>query len=202
MRFLFDILINKFIYRPYLLRRLGSVGDNFRFGFMSEINNPELFFIGNNFYSGPFCLFSTNKNNPVYIENNVMFGPKCNIQGGNHDFYFHGFMRLNNNVSERCSKIEIEKGAWIGTNTTLVSGASVGEGSIIGAMSLVNKRIPPFVVAAGVPAQVIKPRFSNLADLERALGETGSKYSLSDVLRFYRSVGVDCQFAQNKDTAD
>lgn len=191
MRFFLDVVFNKLVYRPYLRAALGRVGGNFRFGFMSEINNPGFFFIGENFYSGPFCLFSTNANNPVYIADNVMFGPKCSIHGGNHDFSYHGFMRFNANPSDRCSRIEVEKGAWVGAGTTLVSGAVVGEGSVVGAMSLVNRAVPPFVIAAGVPAKAIKPRFSSLGDLEIALVETNSKYTVAQVVELYRSAGLD-----------
>lgn len=190
MRFLIDMIINKYFYRPYLSRNLKNVGINFKLGFMSEINKPEFFSIGDNFYSGPFSLFSTNKNNPVFIGDNVMFGPKCNIQGGNHDFSYQGFMRFNSNIDHMNSVINIEKGVWVGANTTIVSGADIGEGSIIGAMSLVNKKIPPFIIAAGNPAKVIRSRFSSVKQLEKTLCATNSVYSLADILSIHKSIGL------------
>ena len=39
---------------------------------------------------------------------------------------------------------------------SVLSGVTIGEGSIIGAMSVVNKDIPPFTIAVGSPAKVIK----------------------------------------------
>ena len=190
MRFLLDIIFNRFVYRLYLKRKLKCVGVNFKFGYMSEINNPEFFSIGENFYSGPFCLFSTNKNNLVKIGDNVMFGPKCNIQGGNHDFSYLGFMRFNDNVEHMSSDINIEAGAWIGTGSTLVSGGEIGEGSIVGAMSLVNKAIPPYVVAAGNPARVLKPRFTYLEQLEKTLIATNSQYTLEELQQLHESLGL------------
>ena len=50
----------------------------------------------------------------------------------------------------------IEKNVWIGRQTTVLSGVTIGEGSIIGANSVVNKDIPAYCVAAGNPAKVIK----------------------------------------------
>jgi len=54
--------------------KLQHVGKNFRLGYHSEILNPEFFSIEDNFFSGPFGYFATNKNNPVYIGKYVMFG--------------------------------------------------------------------------------------------------------------------------------
>ncbi|MBD2860110.1 acyltransferase [Spongiibacter sp. KMU-158] len=48
---------------------------------------------------------------------------------------------------------------WVGTNVTLLDGASVGHSSIIGAGAVVNRRFPPFSVIGGVPARLIKERY-------------------------------------------
>jgi len=53
-------------------------------------------------------------------------------------------------------KIIIESGVMIGMNTTIMPGVRIGEGAIIGAKSLVTSNIPPWTVAAGCPAKVIK----------------------------------------------
>lgn len=50
----------------------------------------------------------------------------------------------------------IEDDVWIGANTTILKGVTIGYGSIIGAGSVVSKDIPPMSIAAGVPARVIK----------------------------------------------
>jgi acetyltransferase-like isoleucine patch superfamily enzyme len=54
----------------------------------------------------------------------------------------------------------IEEGVWIGANATLLLGAHIGRGSIIGACSLVNTEIPPYAVAVGTPAKVISSVFT------------------------------------------
>lgn len=56
--------------------------------------------------------------------------------------------------------IYIGHNVWIGDNVTVLSGTIVGDGAVIGAGSVVTHDIPPFAVAAGVPARVIKYRFS------------------------------------------
>ena len=48
--------------------------------------------------------------------------------------------------------------AWMGINSIVLPGVKIGKGAVIGANSLVNKDIPPFTVATGSPAKVIKNR--------------------------------------------
>ena len=50
----------------------------------------------------------------------------------------------------------VKRGASIGTSSTILCGVTIGENSIIGAGSVVTKDIPPNVVAAGVPARVLR----------------------------------------------
>ncbi len=49
---------------------------------------------------------------------------------------------------------------WIGCNSTVLRGVSVGNGAVIGANSLVNKDVPPYAIVVGSPARVVKYRFS------------------------------------------
>ena len=50
----------------------------------------------------------------------------------------------------------IEKNAWLGEYVSVLPGVRIGEGSIVGAMSVVSKDIPPYCIAVGSPARVIK----------------------------------------------
>jgi acetyltransferase-like isoleucine patch superfamily enzyme len=54
--------------------------------------------------------------------------------------------------------IKIEDDVWIGAGTKILDGVKIGEGSVIGAGAVVTKDVPPFSVAVGVPAKVIKKR--------------------------------------------
>ncbi|MCP5053562.1 MAG: hypothetical protein GY940_40725, partial [bacterium] len=47
---------------------------------------------------------------------------------------------------------------WIGASATILDGVKIGKGAIIGAATLVHKRIRPYTVNLGVPAQVVKKR--------------------------------------------
>lgn len=56
--------------------------------------------------------------------------------------------------------ISIGNDVWIGQNTIILSGVTIGNGAVIGAGSIVVKNIPPYGVAAGNPAKLIRYRFS------------------------------------------
>lgn len=54
--------------------------------------------------------------------------------------------------------VVIEKGAWIGASSVVLQGVTIGEGAVIGAGAVVPRTIPPFAVAVGNPARIIKFR--------------------------------------------
>lgn len=55
--------------------------------------------------------------------------------------------------------VRIGNDVWIGNNVMIMSGVTIGNGASIGAGAVVTKDIPPYAVAAGVPARVVKYRF-------------------------------------------
>ncbi|MGL6259862.1 CatB-related O-acetyltransferase [Vibrio sp. WXL103] len=57
---------------------------------------------------------------------------------------------------------------WLGYDVTVMPGVSIGHGSIIGSKSVVSKDIPPYSIAVGNPAKVVKARFND-ADRENLL---------------------------------
>ena len=63
--------------------------------------------------------------------------------------------------------IRVERNVWIGFDTCVLPGVTIGEGAVIGARSVVVEDVPPFSVAAGKPARVIRkldpPRLSENA---------------------------------------
>ncbi|EMF49988.1 Acetyltransferase [Streptococcus parauberis KRS-02109] len=56
--------------------------------------------------------------------------------------------------------IIVEDDVWIGTNAIIMSGVTLGKGSIIAAGSVVTKSVPAYTIVGGIPAKVIKERFS------------------------------------------
>lgn len=56
--------------------------------------------------------------------------------------------------------VRIGHGVWIGDSVIVLAGVEIGNGAVIGAGSVVTRSIPPYAIAAGVPAKVIRYRFS------------------------------------------
>ncbi len=79
----------------------------------------------------------------VVIKDNVQIGSHCSIYSVSTIDDSHG-------------KVVLKKNCRIGSHSTILPGVSIGENSIIGAHSLINKDIPDNVVAFGVPAKVVR----------------------------------------------
>ena len=63
-------------------------------------------------------------------------------------------------VFNEVNKVNIGNDVWIGTKVIILGGIKIGNGAVIGAGSIVTKDIPDYAVAVGIPAQVIKYRFT------------------------------------------
>ena len=63
-------------------------------------------------------------------------------------------------LPENDAPVVIEDDVWCGANVTILKGVTIGRGSVIAAGSVVTRSIPPYSIAGGVPARVIKKRFS------------------------------------------
>jgi acetyltransferase-like isoleucine patch superfamily enzyme len=55
--------------------------------------------------------------------------------------------------------VKIGNDVWIGTEAIILSGVIIGDGAVIGARAVVTRNVPPYAVAAGVPARIVKKRF-------------------------------------------
>jgi acetyltransferase-like isoleucine patch superfamily enzyme len=62
----------------------------------------------------------------------------------------------NRNTSEAGRPIRIGRNVWIGFDCCVLPGVTIGEGAIVGARSVVKDDIPPYTVAAGNPARIIR----------------------------------------------
>lgn len=85
--------------------------------------------------------------------------------------------------------IVIDDDVWIGNSAIVLSGVHIGQGAVIAAGAVVSKDVPPYAVVGGVPARVIKYRFSNelIQELLKVdfnkLGEDMIKMHIDDLYR-------------------
>jgi acetyltransferase-like isoleucine patch superfamily enzyme len=138
------------------LERMASHGDDVFFDPTTSIIQYEKLTVGSRVHIGPGAYFV----GTIQIGNDVMLGPSVTVQDGYHRFDLVGETIRDSGASERAG-IVIEDDAWIGYDTAIMKGVRVGEGSIIGAKSLVMRDVPPYMIAVGSPCRPIKARFSN-----------------------------------------
>lgn len=64
-------------------------------------------------------------------------------------------------VDNPFKRVTVGNDVWIGTGVMIMGGVNIGDGSVIGAGAVVTKDVPPYAVVGGVPAKIIKYRFSD-----------------------------------------
>ena len=108
----------------------------------------------------------------VFIGNDVMMGTGTTIITGNHRIDMVGrTMRSvgeDEKLPENDQDVVIGDDVWIGVNTIILKGVTIGEGAVISAGSVVTKDIPPYQIWGGVPAKFLKERFTE-SDLRKHL---------------------------------
>lgn len=91
---------------------------------------------------------------PAKVGNNVMLAQHVVASGLNHQYTD---VNIPTNLQPVvCKEIIIEDEVWIGANAVITSGVVIGKHAVIGAGSVVTKSIPPYSVAVGNPAKVVK----------------------------------------------
>jgi acetyltransferase-like isoleucine patch superfamily enzyme len=92
----------------------------------------------------------------VKIGKDVLIAPGVDVMDRDHIF---SNKRLPIKFQGHISKpVEIGDNCWLGVKVTVLKGVKIGKGSLIGANSVVTKNIPPYSIAVGAPAKVIKKR--------------------------------------------
>lgn len=107
--------------------------------------------LGENVYVGPRCHLGL-----VDVERDVMIGPAVHIPSGRAT---HGTQSLDRPMREQAgtlTRVRIGAGSWIGSGSIVM--ADVGRDTVVGAGSVVTRPLPERVVAAGIPAVVIRTR--------------------------------------------
>lgn len=167
---------------------LKSVGKNFRFGPNCSFYDHKLISVGNNVFFSDGCVIGATVK--VTIGNDVMFGPQVMIRGGDHNFSKVGYKM--NKVKEGGVNlpVEIEDDVWVGARCTILKGVQICEGAVIGAGSLVTRRVLPYTVNVGLPSKTIRSRFT-ANELRLHLSTVQTKYSFEEVANMYDEQGIN-----------
>lgn len=168
---------------------LKAFGDNVRISRKTSIYTPEKITIGNNVRIDDFCIISGN----VLIGNYVHIAAACLLFGGNDGIVLEDYTGISSRsavyaesddysgccfTNPMCPDefrniigggVFIKKHVIIGSGCTILPGTTIGYGSAVGSMSLVNKTLGEWGIYAGIPAKRIKDREKDLIELEKKL---------------------------------
>ncbi len=104
---------------------------------------------------------------PVTIGNDTMLAQNIVLSGLNHGYEEIKIAPRSQPVTKK--KIVVEDDVWIGANSVIVAGVTIGKHAVIAAGSIVTRDVPPYSVVAGNPAKVIKQYNFNTAIWERSV---------------------------------
>lgn len=150
-------------YKKILLKRKGiKIGEHVIFEYVDFMGSAVIdpfcrlqgvpkITIGNNVYINANCHFL----GEIFIGDHVQIGPQTIIWGRDHKIRKNDLIKNQGHVNK---PVKIGNDVWLGARVTVLKGVNIGEGAVIGAGAVVTKDIPPYAIAVGNPARVIKYR--------------------------------------------
>lgn len=138
---------------PFFKLRKNSIGLTTEIGCLTYMRGSR---IGKWCYIGPRGTI-----NCASIGNYTCIAPSCQIGGMEHS---HWNLSMSPLLSEEYvfgKQTTIGHDVWIAADCIVRQGVTIGDGAVIGANSFVNKDIPPYAVAFGTPAKVVRFRFTD-----------------------------------------
>lgn len=142
-----------------------QIGKGFITGFGCRIEalpvqptNKKILMIGDNVQVNDYVHIACAES--LTIGNNTLIASKVFITDLNHGSYNSINCDHPDSVPAlrqlHTKPVHIEDNVWIGESVSILPGAKIGRGSVIGTCSMVNSEIPPYSIAVGIPARVIK----------------------------------------------
>ncbi len=129
---------------------IGRIGNGFVFTAPFWCDYGSNIEIGDNFYCNHNLIILDGEK--VKIGNNVFIGPNCCISTASHPLD----KELRGQGLEYACPITIGNNVWIGASVVILPGVTIGDNSVIGAGSVVNKDIESNCVAVGSPCRFIR----------------------------------------------
>ena len=162
----------RFFYLTHIKWHKYTIGKNIYVGQRVYIWARGSINIGDNFYIGRDSQIETD----CEIGNNVIFANKVAVVGKyDHNYQKIGLpIRLAPRIRDSFYKWKgidqltvVEDDVWVGYGAIIMSGITLGKGSIIAAGSVVTKNTESYFIYGGNPAKKISPRFDSVEDLEK-----------------------------------
>ncbi len=135
--------------------QLGKFGKNASLGIPADLKKPQNIYLYDHARIGCRSTIMTTGNSKFIMKRESGAAEGLTVITSNHKQRL-GTFRTGANDDNVYKDIVVEEDVWIGINVTLLSGAHIGRGAIIGACSVVTKEIPPYAIVVGNPAKVVK----------------------------------------------
>lgn len=134
-------------------------GNNLLIGGGTLISPTMFISMGNNVFIGRNSSVTTSRSgkSPIVIGNDVMLAERVQVIGGNHAFD-RTDIPINKQGEGKQGAIIIEDDVWVGASAIILTGITIGKGSVIAAGAIVTKDIAPYSIVAGNPAKLIGSR--------------------------------------------
>ena len=121
--------------------------------------------------------------------------PYLKIITGNHNVKCVGRFMFDGDYGKSADDdkdVVIEGDSWFGINVTLLAGVTVGRGSVVAVGAVVTRSCPPYSIIGGVPAKVLKFRFSvdEVLEHERQLYPEGERLKREELENHRRLFAV------------
>lgn len=171
---LFSRTVHRFFVEPFLKSAFGSCGKNVRVGKRCRISGIQNLYVGDKVALGADTRMMCTRAK-IIMNDHIMFGPHVTVITGSHRTDLMGKYMIDVTDSEKLPEndrdVIIESDVWVGANCTILQGVTIGRGSVIAAGAVVTKDVPPYAIVGGVPAKVIKYRFTEeqIAEHEKLL---------------------------------
>jgi galactoside O-acetyltransferase len=123
---------------------------------LCAVNGGKIY-IGDNVSMNNNVYIDASQGGEIVIGDNVLFGPNITLRASNHRSDKKNIPIIQQ--GHLPGKIFIKNDVWIGTNAVILSGVTIGQGSVIGAGAVVTKDVPENVLVGGVPAKIIKENY-------------------------------------------
>ncbi len=155
--------------------------------------------LGDDIYIGPCACFSASGAS-LTIHNKVVIGPRVTMMAGNHNISAIGTLiyDVRSVRPEDNEMIVIESDVWIGACATVLKGVTVGRGAVVGAGAVVTHDAPPYSIVAGVPARVIRFRWSvdDILTHEAAIYTEEERFSRHQLEQFREAISPELRTVQ------
>lgn len=158
-------------------KKLGYFGERAFLGVPADLKKPENIYLYEHSRIGRRATIMTMGESKFIMKRESGAAEGLTVITSNHQQEIGKFRQ--NNSDNIYKDIIVEEDVWIGINVTLLPGAHVGRGAIIGACSVVTKEIPPYAIAVGNPARVIKIKWSisKILEHEKSLYSENERFT-------------------------